>query len=152
MINPPKQEIFMHNFVQLIGRVAADGNSKSQITPDGHQVCHFDVATNEKVKNKQGEYKDITTWHHCVAWGNRADFISKYIKKGALIMVNGSLKKSEPFTRKDGMLCETYYIQVQEVKILSQVKSDENTQQNTQMQPQTAHPPQQDDLDNDVPF
>lgn len=144
----------MYNSVQLIGRIAADGNSKTQFTPDGHQVCHFDVATNEKVKNKQGEFKDITTWHHCVAWGNRADFISKYIKKGALIMVNGSLKKSEPFTRKDGTVCETYYIQAQDVKILAQSKSDENLQQNNQMpqQPQATPTSTQHNSDDDVPF
>lgn len=77
------------NNVQILGRLTADPElRKSQ---SGISSCRFTVAVNRKFKNKQtGEYDaDFIT---CVAWKEKAEFISRYWSKGKLIAIDGELR------------------------------------------------------------
>ena len=75
----------------LIGRLAAD--PESRMTPSGQMVVTVRVATN-RVWNKKttGEKQEQVEFHTVVAWGNLAEIVSKYLRKGQLAFFEGRLQ------------------------------------------------------------
>lgn len=61
-------------------------------TPSGMAVCTLSVATNHSVKNSDGSYKDIPTFHNVVVFGKKADFVAKECKKGDKVYIEGRLQ------------------------------------------------------------
>ena len=75
----------------LIGRLAAD--PESRITPGGQTVVTLRIATNRVWNNKTtGEKQEQVEFHTVVAWGNLAEIISKYLRKGQLAFFEGRLQ------------------------------------------------------------
>ncbi len=77
------------NKVMLIGNLGRDPELRS--TPSGTHVTTFTMATNRRYKGKDGEFQDETQWHNIVVWGNQAEFIANYLKKGSRIFIEGRL-------------------------------------------------------------
>lgn len=80
------------NKVILIGNLGKDPDVK--VTPSGTPVAKFSLATNERYKDKAGQWQDRTEWHNLVAWQRTAEIIGEYVKKGSKIYVEGSLRTS----------------------------------------------------------
>jgi len=80
------------NKVILIGNLGKDPEVK--VTPSGTPVAKFTLATNERYKDKSGQWQDRTEWHNLVAWQRTAEIIGEYVKKGSKIYVEGSLRTS----------------------------------------------------------
>ncbi len=80
------------NKVILIGNLGKDPEVK--VTPSGTPVAKFSLATNERYKDKSGQWQDRTEWHNLVAWQRTAEIIGEYVKKGSKIYVEGSLRTS----------------------------------------------------------
>ncbi len=79
------------NKVFLIGRLTQDPQVK--ITPSGHQICIFGLATNRFVKDPTtGELKEKTEYHNIVLWRRLAEIAAQYLKKGALVFIEGRLQ------------------------------------------------------------
>ena len=76
------------NRVVLMGRITQELELKS--TQSGKSVLSFTVAV-EQSYAKQGEEKKAD-FISCVAWGNTAEFISKYFSKGRMIALEGNLR------------------------------------------------------------
>jgi single-strand DNA-binding protein len=77
------------NKVMLIGNLGRDPELRS--TPSGTHVTTFTMATNRRFKGQDGEWQDETQWHNIVAWGQRAEFIATYLKKGSRLYVEGRM-------------------------------------------------------------
>ncbi len=71
------------NKVILVGNVGADPEVK--YTPSGVPVGKFSLATNERFKNKNGEWQDRTEWHNIVAWQRLAEIVGEYVSKGSKV-------------------------------------------------------------------
>src|ERR1041384_7492013 len=54
------------NKVILVGNLGKDPEVK--FTPSGVPVAKFSLATNERYKDKGGEWQDRTEWHNTVDW------------------------------------------------------------------------------------
>ncbi len=80
------------NKVILIGNLGKDPEVK--VTASGTPVAKFSLATNERYKDKAGQWQDRTEWHNLVAWQRTAEIIGEYVKKGSKIYVEGSLRTS----------------------------------------------------------
>jgi len=80
------------NKVILIGNLGKDPEVK--YTPQGTAVAKFTLATNERFKDKSGEWQDRTEWHSLVAWARTAEIVGEYLKKGRSVYVEGSLRTS----------------------------------------------------------
>jgi len=80
------------NKVILIGNLGKDPEVK--VTPSGTPIAKFSLATNERYKDKAGQWQDRTEWHNLVAWQRTAEIIGEYVKKGSKIYVEGSLRTS----------------------------------------------------------
>jgi single-strand DNA-binding protein len=87
------------NRVILVGRLGRD--PETRYTAGGQAVCHFTMATDETYKDRAGERQKRTEWHRITVWGKQADIAQKYLKKGSLIYVEGSIRSSE-WTDKEG--------------------------------------------------
>ncbi len=78
------------NKVILIGNLGKD--PEVRYTPQGTAVATLALATNERFKDKDGNWQDRTEWHSLVAWQRTAEIIGEYCKKGSQIYVEGRLK------------------------------------------------------------
>lgn len=89
----------IRNRVSLIGYV---GNAPEHKTLDnGGEITKFSLGTHEHYKNEKGEKVTTTDWHYLVSFGKLASIISQYVKKGAMIAVEGRLK-SRSYEKSDG--------------------------------------------------
>jgi len=59
------------NKVILIGNLGKDPELKH--TANGTAVANFTLATNERFKDKSGEWQDRTEWHTIVLWQRLAE-------------------------------------------------------------------------------
>lgn len=78
----------MINKVIILGRITQDLELKQ--TPNGVSVLSFTVAVDRNYA-KQGEERQ-SDFISCVAWKERAEFISRYFGKGRMIAVEGQLR------------------------------------------------------------
>lgn len=87
----------MFNLVVLTGRLTADPELKT--TPNGIPVTSFSIAVNRNYR--AGEEQQQTDFINIVAWRQRAEFITKYFKKGSMIGIEGSIQ-TRRYTDKNG--------------------------------------------------
>ena len=87
----------MLNRIVLIGRLTRD--PELRYTSDGTPVCNFTLAVERNYTNRQGE-KDVD-FINIVTWRAAAENSAKYLAKGRLTAVEGSLqiRKSEKDNR-----------------------------------------------------
>ena len=87
----------MYNHTGLQGRLTADPELRR--TPSGVAITSFRLASDTGRKTKDGQ--KITNFIDCVAWRAQAEFVSKYLSKGRLVLVEGELT-SRNYEDKDG--------------------------------------------------
>lgn len=78
------------NKVILIGNITADPELKQ--TQSGTSVCSFNIAINRYSKEPDAKKVDFFT---VVAWQAKAEFVSRYFKKGSGIVIVGRLENRE---------------------------------------------------------
>lgn len=62
-------------------------------TQDGKTVANFSLAMSESWKDKAtGEKREKTEWIKVVAFGNLANIVKNYVKKGSKVYVEGSIQ------------------------------------------------------------
>jgi single-strand DNA-binding protein len=88
------------NKVILVGNLGKDPEVK--FTPSGVPVAKFSLATNERYKDKGGEWQDRTEWHNIVAWQRLAEIVGEYVKKGSKIYIEGRLQTSSWEDKQSG--------------------------------------------------
>lgn len=77
------------NKVILMGRLTADPELRQ--TQSGIASCRFTIAVNRRFTDKNtGERQ--ADFISCTAWRQTAEFVSRYFKKGGMIMVEGTLR------------------------------------------------------------
>ncbi len=81
------------NKIIIVGNLGRD--PELRYTPQGNAVCSFTLATNERRRDKAGEFQDITTWFRVTLWGNQAETASKYLAKGRPVYIEGRLRVEE---------------------------------------------------------
>ena len=78
------------NHVFLIGNL---GRDPEIIYIEGNiPVAKFPLATTESFKDKKGISVPQTEWHHIVLWRGLAELAVKYLHKGSLVHIEGSLR------------------------------------------------------------
>ena len=78
----------MLNRVQLIGRVGKEPTVKGTTQS---QVTYFTLATSEK-STKNGQKEERVEWHNIALFGKVGEVAYKYVKKGDLLYIEGSVK------------------------------------------------------------
>ncbi len=81
------------NKVILCGRLTADPELRQ--TNSGIAVVRFTLAINRRaVKNPDGTQNQQADFITVVAWRERAEFISRYFRKGSALCITGSIQTS----------------------------------------------------------
>jgi len=78
------------NKVILVGNVGRD--PELRYTQSGQPVASFSIATNERFKDRDGNWKDRTEWHRIVAWARLAEICGEYLKKGSPVYIEGRIQ------------------------------------------------------------
>ena len=66
--------------VILIGNLGKDPEVK--YTPSGTSVAKIVLATNERFKDKAGQWQDKTEWHNVVLWKRLAEMAGEVPEEG----------------------------------------------------------------------
>jgi len=117
----------MVNRVTLLGRVGQAPDVKR--LPNGTPVANYSLATSEKWKDDNGEWKEATEWHRIVAWKQLAEVSEKYIAKGSLIFVEGKLTYRK-YTDSNGIEKTTTEIVATTIKLLEKKEGSTEQQNN----------------------
>ena len=76
------------NKVTLTGRITKD--PEIRYTSNGMGNLLFTIAVDRQVRDAQGQRQ--ADFISCVAWGNQADFMSRYVKKGNMLGIIGRIQ------------------------------------------------------------
>ena len=111
------------NKIHLIGRVVHSPEVKS--TKTGTKVCTFTLAVRRRFKDQSGEYQ--TDFFDVQAWRTLADLCEKYLEKGKMALVSGSMQSRT--YEKDGVKRKVWELMADEVEFLADGKSAANPDQ-----------------------
>ena len=80
------------NKIMITGRLTADPDLR--YLPDGRAVCHFQIASNKRYKDKNtGEWVDAPpTFIRVTTWGASAEGLGERLRKGNAVFVEGSIQ------------------------------------------------------------
>lgn len=120
------------NLVTLAGHLTHDPELRT--TSSGLSVTTFTIAVNRRYS--RGDEKQ-TDFIDCIAWRDRADFISKYFSKGAAICVTGTIQ-TRTYEDKNGNKRKATEVIVDNADF---VESKSSSQQNAQYYPTAAPAP-----------
>jgi len=87
------------NKAMIIGRLGQD--PEVRYTQSNTAVATLNIATNERFKDRNGEFQERTEWHRVVAWGRTAEICQEYLKKGSQVYIEGPIQTRE-WEDKDG--------------------------------------------------
>jgi len=148
------------NKVIIIGNIGND--PETRYMPWGGAVTNITVATSETWKDKQtGQPQERTEWHRVVFFNRIAEIAGEYLKKGAKVYIEGSLR-TRKWQDQSGHDKYTTEIIATEMQMLDSRSSGQPMNHN-----QPAHAPKapaaqqqmprsplntMDDYDDDIPF
>ena len=83
-----------------INRVNISGNltrePEVRTSASGSAIMHFGVAVNDRSKNQStGEWEDRPNFIDCTMFGARAESVSRFLRKGAKVAIEGKLRWSQ---------------------------------------------------------
>lgn len=133
-----------------INRVVVSGNltrdPELRVTPGGTQVLGFGVAVNDRRRNQQtGEWEDYPNFIDCTMFGNRAEALSRILRKGMKVAIDGKLRYSSWEDKNGGGRRSKVEIIPDEVVLMSQNPNGQQAPQQYAPQgyQQQAYPPRQ---------
>ena len=127
------------NRVNISGFLTRDCELRA--TQGGTQILGFGMAVNDRRRNQQtGEWEDVPNFVDCVAFGARAEALSKILKKGMKVAVDGKLRYSS--WEKDGQRRSKLEVVAEEIELMQQ-RQDGGEAAGGYQQPQPANYPQQ---------
>ncbi len=102
----------MLNNCSIMGRLTRDPEIRQTKGGDPLLVAKFGLAVERDYTTEQGE--KITDFIEIVAWRKKAEFAEKYLKKGQLVAIQGSLYRNDWETR-DGEKRSYHYIEAKNI-------------------------------------
>ncbi len=106
------------NDVKLIGRITRD----SVLERTAEVVyAKFSIAVNKDVKTENGNYESVPAYIDLAIFNNYAEKMYTFLRKGTLILVEGSLKPRQ--WSKDDVKINTLGVSVIKIQLLSSPKS-----------------------------
>jgi single-strand DNA-binding protein len=104
-----------YNKVILIGNAVKDPEIRH--LDSGVAVVTMSIVTTERVKDRNGEWRDLAEWHNVVFWKNLAEMVERHVRKGSQIFVEGKLR-SRSWDDRNGQKRYTTEIVAETLKVL----------------------------------
>lgn len=115
------------NKIVLMGRLTKDPEVRYTQGQNSMAVASFSLAVNRKFKRENEPDADF---FNCTAFGNQAQFVEKYLKKGTKILLSGRVQ-NDNYTNKEGQKVYSVKILVEEIEFAESKSSDAGTEQTT---------------------
>lgn len=125
------------NRLVLVGRLTKDPELK--YTQSNKAVATFTVAVNRQFKNANGETE--ADFINCVIWGKPAENLSRYMKKGGQVGVDGRIQ-TRNYQAEDGSRKYVTEVIAENVQFLESKRDNQNNG-NSYQQPQNKPTSQQ---------
>lgn len=123
------------NKVILVGNLGADPEIK--YTANSDAICTLSIATSETRKDKQtGEKKTATEWHRVIFFGDLAEIVGKWLKKGSTIYIEGKLR-TRKWQDQQGNDKYTTEILADTMRMLGDSKKSSNHTDDNNMSPKS---------------
>lgn len=116
----------MINKVILMGRLCADPEFRQ--TQSGIAVCRFRIAVNRQYKQGSEQKADFIS---VVCWRQSAEFVSRYFRRGAMIILEGRLQNAD-YMDANGVKHYSMEVQADNVSFGETRKAAESQQNATQ--------------------
>ena len=114
----------MINRVVLVGRITRD--PETQQTNTGIPYVRFSIACNRPYKNDNGER--TADFINCVAWRSQAEFMTKFVRKGNQLAIEGRIQTSN-YTDANGNNRQAFDILVESVTNLEPASKNDGVYQ-----------------------
>lgn len=140
------------NVAFLVGRLGADPELRT--TGGGTSVVNVRLATTDRVKDSGGQWTEVTDWHSVVAFGQTAEAVAKYCRKGGQVHVQGKIK-ARKWKDKDGNERTTTEIVAERVTFLGSKGGDDEPRTERRQEPRRREPepePTPYSDDDSIPF
>ena len=108
--------------VHLVGNVGQD--PEVRYSAAGKPIANATLATTSRRKDKNGDLIESTEWHRLTFFDKLADIVGQYMKKGALVYVEGTIKY-EKYLNKKGVEINSTTIICSEMTILKRPENKE---------------------------
>ncbi len=105
----------MYNRIILIGRLTRE--PELRYTPGGSAVTNMRIAVGERRRDRNGQLHTDTLFIDVTVWGNQAEVVARYLRKGRLVLVDGQLRM-ETWQDRDGNKRTTYRVVARQVRFL----------------------------------
>jgi single-strand DNA-binding protein len=130
------------NKAMLIGNVGQDPEIRHM--PNGNAVANLSVATSETWKDKNtGDKQEKTEWHRVVVFGNLANIVENYVRKGSKLYIEGKIQTRS--WEQDGVKKYSTEIVANQLQMLNRVESSGSVDNSQQKQ-------DNEDQFEDIPF
>jgi single-strand DNA-binding protein len=106
----------------IIGNLGSD--PEMRYSANGAPYLRFNVASNFRARSPEGEWQDRTEWVRVTVFGQRADTLSQYLKKGSRVYVEGRLE-ARPWTDQQGQVRAGLEVVANDVEFMSSRTDDE---------------------------
>ncbi len=104
------------NKVLLIGNLTRDPVMTE--LDSGNKMAKFTLATNRNWIAKNGSKKELTDFHSIVVWRGLAETCFEYLKKGAAVLVEGTLTTNK-YKDKEGIPKKSIQVHAEEVNFIT---------------------------------
>lgn len=112
------------NIVMLRGNLARDPDLRF-VGERKTAVVNFTVATSREFTRANGTQDKVTSFISCEAWDTGAEAIAEVLKKGDLVMIEGSLRNDS--WEKDGVKHSTIKVRVNNFAPISKMRQQQET-------------------------
>ena len=106
----------------IIGNLG--GDPEMRYSASGSPFLRFNVASNYRTRSAEGEWQDRTEWVRVTVFGQRAETLQQYLKKGSRVYVEGRLE-ARPWTDQQGQTRAGLEVMASDVEFMSSRADDE---------------------------
>ncbi len=140
-----------------INKVLISGNltddPRTNILENGTHVANFRIASNQRYRSRDGDWKDKTCFVDVVTWRQLAERVSSRLHKGSPVMIEGELQYTQ-WNAQDGSKRSRVEILARSVQMLEKTgdSGDRPSYSGGSDGPPNPEPSDEPDYSDDIPF
>ncbi len=140
-----------------INKVLISGNltddPRTNILENGTHVANFRIASNQRYRGRDGEWRDKTCFVDVVTWRQLAERVASRLHKGSPVMIEGELQYTQ-WNAQDGSKRSRVEILARSVQMLEKTgeSGSRSSYEGGSDDPPSPDPTDEPDYSDDIPF
>jgi len=104
------------------------GDPDLRYSPEGRAFLRMNVASNGRARGQGGAWEDRTKWVRVTVFGQQAERLAQYLRKGSRIYADGRLE-ARPWTDQSGTIQAGLELIANDVQFMSPRADEERSRQ-----------------------